>query len=294
MKNYACIDIGGTSIKHSVIEENFTILTQGERPTEAFLGGAAIMEKTKEIIRNYQKEYEISGICISTAGMVGEDGTIFYANELIPHYTGTPVKKIMEEEFHLPCEVENDVNCAGLAESYSEMGKDSSVLLCLTIGTGIGGCIVINHEVFHGFSNSACAVGYMHMAGRTFQELGAASILVKNVARKKGLPLEEVNGKMIFEEAKNGDTICSQEIDNMVRVLAEGIANICYVLNPQMVVLGGGIMAQKEYLKGRLEKALQEKLIDSVYQNTTLAFAENGNHAGMLGALHHFLNRRKK
>ena len=88
----------------------------------------------------------------------------------------------MEEKFQIPCEVENDVNCAGLAEYRNGAAKGSKVALVLTIGTGIGGCILLEGKVFHGFSNSACEVGYMHMDDSDFQTLGAASILTKKVA----------------------------------------------------------------------------------------------------------------
>lgn len=124
----------------------------------------------------------------------------------------------------------------------------------LTIGTGIGGCILLNGEVFHGFSNSACEVGYMHMDDSDFQTLGAASILTKKVAAWKEEPTENWSGYHIFEEAKKDDEICNRAIDEMVDVLGKGIANICYVVNPEVVVLGGGIMAQEAFLKDKIEK----------------------------------------
>ena len=113
-------------------------------------------------------------------------------------------KKILEDKFQIPCEVENDVNCAGLAEYRNGAAKGSKVALVLTIGTGIGGCILLEGKVFHGFSNSACEVGYMHMDDSDFQTLGAASILTKKVAAWKEEPTENWSGYHIFEEAKKG------------------------------------------------------------------------------------------
>lgn len=192
----------------------------------------------------------------------------------------------------IPCEVENDVNCAGLAESVSGASKGSSSSLMLTVGTGIGGCVIIDGKVFHGFSNSACEVGYMHMAGSDFQTLGAASILSGKVAEWKNEPTEKWNGYRIFKEAKKGDTLCIRAIDEMTDVLGQGIANICYVLNPEVVVLGGGIMAQEDYLKGRVEKAVEKYLIPSIADHTRIAFARHKNDAGMLGAFYHFMQRQ--
>lgn len=289
MKKYVSIDIGGTAIKYGLLTENGEIISRSERKTEAYKGGPAILEKAIEITESFCKKEEISGICISTAGMVDtKKGEIFHAAPLIPDYTGTKFKETLEERFHIPCEVENDVNCAGLAEYISGAAKGSKVSLMLTIGTGIGGSIVINGEVFHGFSNSACEVGYMRMLGSDFQTLGAASILTRKVSEWKNEPEEVWNGYHIFEEAKKGDELCIRAIDEMSDVLGLGIANICYVINPEVVVLGGGIMAQEEYLRERIETAVEKHLIPSIAAHTKIAFAQHRNDAGMLGAFYHF------
>ena len=293
MKTYICIDIGGTSIKYGMIREDGTFLTTGEMPTEAQKhGGPGIMKKAEAIVEEFLNTYKPEGICVSTAGMVDcEKGRITYAAPLIPHYTGTEIKKTLEERFHLPCEVENDVNCAGLAEHFSGASKGSKISVCLTVGTGIGGAILIDGKVFHGFSGSGCEVGYMHLPGGAFQDMGASSILVKKTAEYKRIAPESIDGKYVFEHAKKGDTDCIRAIEEMCEVLGMGIANICYVVNPEVVVLGGGIMAQKEYLKDRLRKSLDKYLIPSVAQNTRLEFARNQNQAGMLGAFYHFKER---
>ena len=295
MKQYICIDIGGTSIKYGVIQEDGVFLTTGEMPTEAQqYGGPGIMEKAIRIIETYKTEYHPEGICISTAGMVDcEKGKITYASPLIPDYTGTEIKAELEKCYGIPCEVENDVNCAGLAEYRAGAAAGSKAAVMLTIGTGIGGCILLNGEVFHGFSNSACEVGYMHMDDSDFQTLGAASILTKKVAAWKEEPTENWSGYHIFEEAKKGDEICNRAIDEMVDVLGKGIANICYVVNPEVVVLGGGILAQEAFLKDKIEKAVEKYLVSSMWEHTRIAFAKNQNNAGMLGAFYHFQGRHQ-
>lgn len=293
MKTYICIDIGGTSIKYGIIKEEGIFLTTGEMPTEAMkYGGPGIMKKVEAIVEEFLKQYEPQGICVSTAGMVDcEQGRISYAAPLIPNYTGTEIKKTLEKRFHLPCEVENDVNCAGLAENFNGSSKGSKISVCLTIGTGIGGAILIDGKVFHGFSGSGCEVGYMHLPGGEFQDMGASSILVKKTAEYKHIEPERIDGKYVFEHAKEGDADCICAIQEMCDVLGMGIANICYVVNPEVVVLGGGIMAQKEYLKDILRKSLDKYLLPSVARHTRLEFAKNKNQAGMLGAFCHFKER---
>lgn len=293
MKNYVSIDIGGTAIKYGLVNEAGEILVKYQMATEAHKGGPAILDKTLDIVRQLQREAKISGICISTAGMVDtEKGEIFYAAPLIPNYAGTRFKETMESVFGLPCEVENDVNCAGLAEYVSGASRGSKVAVMLTIGTGIGGCLIINGEVFHGFSGSACEVGYMHMEDSDFQTLGAASILSRKVSERKGEPEAQWNGYRIFEEAKKQDAVCLEAIDEMVDVLGKGIANICYVVNPQTVVLGGGIMAQEEILKPGIEAAVRKYLVSGIAEKTEIVFARHQNDAGMLGAFYHFQQKQ--
>lgn len=293
MDKFVCIDIGGTAIKYGMIDEMGNLEERREMRTEAEKGGPAILEKAVSIVEKIREKEVISGICISTAGMVDtEKGEIFYAAPLIPNYAGTKFKAVMEEHFGIPCEVENDVNCAGLAESMSGSARKSLSMLMLTIGTGIGGCIVLNNKVYRGFSNSACEVGYMKMFDSDFQTLGAASILTKKVAERKGEDVKVWNGYRIFEEAKAGDEICIRAIYEMVDILGRGIANICYVLNPQTVVLGGGIMAQEEYLKGKIEAAVAKYLVPSIERCTTIKFAKHRNDAGMLGAFYHFKEKQ--
>lgn len=289
MEKYVSIDIGGTDIKYGVISGEGEILSRAAVKTEAYQGGPAILGKVEKIAGQFCQEGGVCGICISTAGVVDTcQGKIIHAAPLIPGYTGTEYKKKLESRFQTPCEVENDVNCAGLAEYHCGAAKGSRVALMLTVGTGIGGSIVIDGEIFRGSSGSACEVGYMAMQGGEFQALGAASVLVRKVAAWKGEPEAQWDGRRIFEAAKEGDMLCIRAIDEMADVLGQGISNICYVLDPEVVVLGGGIMAQRTFLKGRIEAAVARYLVPGVASRMRIAFAAHGNDAGMLGAYYHF------
>lgn len=292
-KQYICIDIGGTMIKYGLIE-NGDILEANEIETEAFKGGKYIFDKVKNICEGYILQKNIGGICISTAGMVNADtGEIIYANSSIPNYIGINYKKSFEKFFNIPCEVENDVNCAGICENYAGASKNTHSSLCLTIGTGIGGCIIIGNKVINGFSNSGCEVGYMNIFNDTFQDIASTTALVKNTANALNMNKEEINGKIIFEKAKEGDKVCIEQIDKLCDNLAYGIANICYVINPEIVVLGGGIMAQRDYLYDKILNNLKKYLIEPILKNTKITFAEHKNNAGMIGAYYNFLARQK-
>ena len=272
---FAVIDIGGTSIKYGVINEDGTLLETNDRDTEAYKGGLSIIEKVKDIIHELKINNDISGICISTAGMVcPKEGKIVYAGPTIPNYTGVEVKKILEEEFNLPCFVENDVNCAALGEFFGGAGKGTHSMACLTIGTGIGGALIIDGKVLHGFSNSAGEIGYMMVNGEHIQDIASASALVKNVALRKGVEPSSIDGRYVLDNYENGDLICKEEVEKLADNLALGISNIVYLINPEVVAL--------------IENSLRKYLIESVYNNTKIAFAKLKNTAGMKGAYYNF------
>lgn len=200
---------------------------------------------------------------------------------------------MVEETFAVPCEIENDVNCAGLAEVMSGSGKGANIAICLTIGTGIGGCLLVDGQVFHGFSNSACEVGYVYLSDGAFQDVASTTALVNHVAELHDEEPTMWNGRRIFKEATEGNARCIQGIDRMVNYLGQGIANICYVVNPEVVILGGGIMEQEAVLRPRIEAAMKACLVPSIAKKTKLAFAYYQNTAGMFGAYYHFKNKQQ-
>lgn len=285
------IDIGGTMIKYGLIDSEGKLVERQEVATEAHKGGPAILDKVCGLIDQYL-DRQLTGIAMSSAGMVDPvKGEIFYAGPQIPNYAGTQFKAVLEAKYGLPCWLENDVNCAGWAEATSGSAKGASVALCLTIGTGIGGSLIIDGKVFPGASYSACEVGYLPLPDGPFQDLASTTALVHYAAELHGDSPEDWDGRRIFDLAKKGDDKCLKAIDRLVDYLGQGIASICYVANPAVVVLGGGIMAQKDFLKDRLEASLKQHLISSLADKTRLAFAHHENDAGMLGAYYHFLSR---
>lgn len=284
-KKIICIDIGGTAIKSGIMDENMNFLRTDVMDTPR--GGAGIMDAVLERISEYlSTAANPEAVCVSSAGIIDSDrGVVAEANEnLIPGYTGMNISEKVRERFEIPCYVENDVNCAAMAEAYQGVGRGHSSMLMLTVGTGIGGAFLEQGKLLKGHTYSACEVGYMHMDGSSFEELAATSVLVKRTAKRLSKSCLEISGKWIFEQAQSGNKVCIEEIDRMCDILAKGIANLCYVLNPEIVVIGGGISAQENYLRPRIEKGLDRYLIPEVRRKTKLGFAKFGNHAGMLGA----------
>jgi len=297
---YICIDIGGTSIKYGVLSEKGEIFIDGTVSTKVTEKENFILSDVKKLIRNILDEYrnyEIKGICVSTAGVVNpEKGEIAYAGPTIPKYTGTKIKKELEKEFSISCEVENDVNCAGLGEYWKGAGKGSKSMVCLTIGTGIGGSVILDGKLLNGIGYTAGEIGYMDVNGSYIQNIASSRYLVEKVQKEKeekeGIT-DAITGVDIFELAKKGDEICIAGINEIISNLAVGVRNIIYLLNPEVIVIGGGITAQKEYLEEKIRKEVNDGMISDMFRKTRIELAQQGNQAGLLGALYNFLNKNK-
>ena len=300
MMYYICIDIGGTSIKYGVLSDKGEIFIDGTVSTKVTEKENFILSDVKKLVRNILDEYrnyEIKGICVSTAGVVNpEKGEIAYAGPTIPKYTGTKIKEELEKEFSISCEVENDVNCAGLGEYWKGAGKGSKSMVCLTIGTGIGGSVILDGKLLNGIGYTAGEIGYMDVNGSYIQNIASSKYLVEKVQKEKeekeGIT-DAITGVDIFELAKKGDEICIAGINEIISNLAVGVRNIIYLLNPEVIVIGGGITAQKEYLEEKIRKEVNDGMISDMFRKTRIELAQQGNQAGLLGALYNFLNKNK-
>ena len=200
-------DIGGTAIKYGICKNGHLEETK-EYPTEAFRGGTHILNT---ICRLSEQYLPFDAIGISTAGQVNPDeGSIIYANSNIPDYTGTQFKKILQKLFHVPVAVENDVNSAALGEAVFGAGKGKNSFLCLTYGTGVGGAIIENKQVYHGSSFSAGEFGAIithaeeKLSGTDpfdgcYERYASATALVKMVST---VDSSLTNGRQIFASLK--------------------------------------------------------------------------------------------
>ncbi|MFG6368627.1 MAG: ROK family protein [Lachnospiraceae bacterium] len=282
------LDIGGTAIKSGLYLDG--VLTDiKETPTEASLGGAHVTARAKEIIAAYRQCTSFERIGISTAGQVDPiRGQIIYANENIPDYTGTKLKEIMEREFCVPVAVENDVNAAAIGESIFGAGQNYSNFVCLTYGTGVGGAIFSGGKLYSGSSYSAGEFGAIvtHPEARKIEEdmfsgcyekYASTTALVKNAQQ---FDATLINGRKIFERLEEPGI--KELVDRWILEIIYGLTTIIHMLNPEGVILGGGIMEQP-YVIEQLRKLLYPNIMSS-FRQVKLEKAALGNCAGMLGA----------
>lgn len=278
-------DIGGTEIKYALCDENFNLSEQKSVPTNAEAGGKAIISRVIEIIKSYEG---IDRVGISTAGQVNSaKGEIIFASDNIPDYTGTKIKETVEAGTGILTAVENDVNCAALGESLFGAAKGYSDFICLTYGTGIGGGIFINGELYRGTAFAAGEVGHIitHAGGRKctcggegcYEAYASAKALVKSAEKLLSRP---VNGKEVFECFDNPEV--RKLIDGWIDEIVIGLKSLIYIFNPSLIVLGGGIM-NETYIIDEINKRLQSSLMPS-FKNVKAVKAAAGNSAGKLGA----------
>lgn len=282
------LDIGGTAIKSGCFEDG--ILSDiREFPTEAHLGGAHVTARAKSIIAEYQKAGPFDRIGISTAGQVNpKEGSIIYANKNIPGYTGTNLKALMEQEFHVPTAVENDVNAAAIGEAHFGAGRNQTDFACLTYGTGVGGAIFAGGKLYSGSSFSAGEFGAIvthpedrrpeeDMFSGCYEKYASTTALV---SRACALDSSLANGRIIFERKE--EAAVKQLIDRWIMEIVYGLSTIIHMLNPSCVILGGGVMEQP-YVLEQVQIKLQENIMPS-FRHVQVRKAELGNRAGMLGA----------
>jgi predicted NBD/HSP70 family sugar kinase len=278
------LDIGGTSIKAGEVTDG-VLNSFTEYDTNAKNGGEYVIKRVIDIISEYRG---FNAIGISTAGQVDSlQGIIRFANENIPEYTGMKVKELLQERFHVPVAVENDVNSAAIGEAQFGAGMEWKDFICLTYGTGIGGAIIIDKKIYSGSTFSAAEFGHIvtHAGGRAcncglvgcYEQYASTGALVRAAEE---LDSELSDGRKIFERINEPETRIV--VDEWINEILFGLASIIHIFNPANIVLGGGIM-NESYIIERIKYSLNNYIMPS-YTNVKISQALLGNRAGLLGA----------
>ncbi|MEC2257337.1 MULTISPECIES: ROK family protein [Bacillus cereus group] len=292
MKEYIAFDIGGTQIKYGIVSEIGRVLKRKTVATEIHLGGEQIIQKLIYVSKKIMNEHTITGIGISTTGIVDiNKGIVTGGADHIPGYSTIPIIDRLQEILKVPVSIDNDVNCAAFGEKWNGSGREKENFIMLTLGTGIGGAIFIDGELYRGHSFSAGEWGNMLIEGKTFEEVASISGLIRLVRKYKGKG--EWNGRTIFELYDKGDREVAQAVGIFFKHLAIGISNLAYIFNPETIIIGGGITDRgNEFLK-EVKEEISKYLNQEIYNNCEIELAQNGNCAGMIGAIYHFLHHHK-
>ena len=290
MSLYMTADIGGTSVKLGVVDEKGEILARDALPNPIRQKGVdAMLGAVAEKIRACRGRYDFAGLAVSTAGVVGENGVVLFAGPNFPGYGGTPLAERLGELCGLPCTAANDANCAALGEEWLGPGKDASPFVCVTLGAGVGGAILIEGAPLSGASGFAGEIGCLPFEGGVLEDQASALALVRFVANAKNLSETALDGAKVLDMARAGDPAALSGVRRQMRALAAGLAAIFLVVDPELVVVGGGLAAGADILGPALEDALARLRTFAPVPETRIRFSTLGNDAGMLGALSHHL-----
>ena len=289
--NILAIDIGGTMIKYGLVSSDGKILSTDKIKTESSKGLNNILNKIDNIFKIY-KENNPVGIAVSGTGQInGIIGKVIGGNPIIPNWIGTNLVKILEEKYNLPIVLENDVNCVALGEKWIGAGKDLSNFICLTIGTGIGGGIILNNQLFRGENFVAGEFGHILIKKGEFEQFASTTALIRLVKERTGKTL---NGKEIFDLEKKEIVEYQEVISEWIENLTDGLSSIVYCFNPANIILGGGVIEQGEALINRVKNSLFKKIGLQFKEKLNIIQAKLGNNAGMIGASYLLLEKINK
>ena len=289
--NILAIDIGGTMIKYGLVSSDGEILSTDKIETEAEKGLENILNKIDNIFKKYKENNPI-GVAVSGTGQInGIIGKVIGGNPIIPNWIGTNLVKILEEKYNLPAVLENDVNCVAFGEKWIGAGKNLKNFICLTIGTGIGGGIILNNQLFRGENFVAGEFGHILIKKGEFEQFASTTALIRLVKERTGKTL---NGKEIFDLEKKEIVEYQEVISEWIENLTDGLSSIVYCFNPANIILGGGVIEQGEALINRIKNSLFKKIGLQFKEKLNIIQAKLGNNAGMIGASYLLLEKINK
>jgi glucokinase len=317
---YIGIDLGGTNIAVGIVDQRGTILAKKSVPTDASRGEEAVLRDMAKttldlIFATGLSEKDIDSVGIGTPGSVDPQTGIVHASCNLP-FENTPMAERLAALLNKPVFVENDANCAALAEAKVGAGLGRRHVAMITLGTGVGGGIVIDGELYGGFNNFGGEFGHMIIehggepcpcGQRGCLEAYASASALKREAQRaavtnpKSLLWKAVeqegkfSGRTAFLAAKMGDAAAQKVVDQFIRYLAIGSVNIIHILQPEILVIGGGVSHEGDGLFLPLEKMVNEIAYTPsvpVEKRTLIRPAVLGNDAGIIGAA--LLGERKE
>ena len=285
------VDVGGTKIQAGLISPTGRILKRATRPTETSAGKKAILRNIQEAIDEVNVS-GIKGIGIGIAGMVDGVKGIYRMGPNFPKsFRNIPLAKLFSRKYRVPVRIDNDVHCFILAESVHGAGKGKKSVVGITLGTGIGGGIVIDGQLFRGAHNAAGELGHMTIDASSkavcgcgmighFESLASGTAMAKlftSLTGKKLMPIE------VEEAAKHGNAMAKKVIKKMSEGLAAGLASVIHFIDPEMIVVGGGVAKADILWLPALTRA-KKLIIFPKLRKTPIVRSALGSDAVVLGA----------
>lgn len=284
MENLILIDIGGTTIKFGIKQgPNLEVLPA--KPTPKML--AEFYTCLEAVVASLKKQYPIQGVAISSPGAVDQKTGVIKGASALPYIHNFKIQAELEKRFDLPVSLENDANCAALAEMVDGAGKAVKDAIFLVIGTGVGGALVENKRIRHGAHLLAGEVGYLLLGQEmTVSQAVSPVSLAKRYNTKTG---RNISGKEVFERAQAGDEVAQAEVEQAMQTLATLLYDLQYSFDPELFIIGGAISKNEQLLpllRAHLAKIKEYvEIADVMPEITVCKYHEQAN---LLGAAINF------
>ncbi|MBN2981491.1 MULTISPECIES: ROK family glucokinase [Cohnella] len=309
---YVGVDLGGTAIKVGLCNADGQLLRINEGPTQTELGTDAILENiasyVRELVPPGTPEWEkVQGVGIGIAGFLDIPNGIIDFSANLP-FRKVPVKAIVEEKLGKPVKINNDANVAALGEVWGGAGRGVADCVCYTLGTGVGGGIIVGGRLIEGFSGMAGELGHMSVVpdleaiqcgcgqmGCLETVSSATGIIrmardaVERGDRTSLSYIEELTAKDVFDAAKDGDEAAQRIVTRAAFYLGKSMAAIALIVNPQRFIIGGGVSKAGEFLFSQIRESFAKMTPERARSGVDIVAAELGNNAGVVGAAGLFL-----
>jgi glucokinase len=309
---YAGIDIGGTNIKFGLVDSNGEVVHRQQRPTMADKGPKVLMHLVTNIAEELllhaaEEDHHVEWLGVGTPGAVDvRTGTVIGPCPNIEGWQGTEIGSILRERLNMPVYVDNDANVVALAEARFGAAIGSKSVVCVTVGTGIGGGIVIDGSLWRGASNSAAELGHLSICfdgalcscgriGCIEAYCSSGAILDRTRSKLKKTPtpvfdtlldgdLSKLTIKKLFTAHKKHDSVARETLAETAGYLGVGLAGVVNLLNPETVVIGGGVADGGGGFVDAVAREIKERAFASAVQDLRVVKAALGNDAGFIGA----------
>lgn len=282
-KIFLAFDIGGTTIKYGIVDESLNVSDFGKVDTKHNKDGY-ILKALQKVTAEFQGKYELSGIGVSTAGIVSE-GSILFAGPTIPGYQGTKIQETLEKQTGLSVFVVNDVDAALLGEQLAGVAQNSDTTYCVALGTGIGGAFLKDGKLLSGTHAYANSIGYILYDEKTktnYEQRASTLTLEHNLEKYQTSVIDA------FEFAKQEKEPYLQVIEDWADEVARGLAEIVLLYDPEILVIGGAVSKQGQYLIDLLHRHMDSKIPDGLFK-TELRIAKLTDKAQIYGAISQFM-----
>ena len=301
------IDVGGTKVLGGVVTGTGEILATARRDTPRE-GGRALTEAIANVATELIQQYSVDSIGVSAAGFISSDRQTMLATPNISNWNGVNLVTELTEILHKKIVLENDANAAAWGEFKFGAGRGRSDLMMLTLGTGVGGGLILGSSVFRGAFGIGAELGHIRIvpegqlggcgirgcleqyaSGSALlrharEAIDASPLLARNLLERGDGTIEGLRGNHITEAARDGDPVAIAAFNTMATYLGAGIASLCAVIDPSCVVLGGGVIDAGELFLGPTrDAALRLIPFSGKHPYPEIVAAVLGNHAGLVG-----------